>query len=260
MKDFKNCKTLNDIARQEFGKANYTNREKCKKLLEENGINWKEWLETKKVKEKKYCLQCGKELDTRHQTKFCGSSCAAKYNNSRRELSEEIRVKISHSLQKKNPDFNGEFKPLTTRSRVAINDKFNGEKRYCKNCGKELKGTKIEFCNVQCQNEYKYKTYIERWKKGEENGLKGEYGLSRYIRRYLLEKHNCKCEKCGWGEENSHTHTIPLEIHHMDGDYKNNKEENLQVLCPNCHSLTETHKSHNKMGRVGRKKYYKCHG
>ena len=33
----------------------------------------------------------------------------------------------------------------------------------------------------------------------------------------------------------------------------NNKEENLQVLCPNCHSLTETYKSHNKEGRIGRK-------
>ena len=86
--------------------------------------------------------------------------------------------------------------------------------------------------------------------------MSGEYGLSKYIRRYLLEKHNYKCEKCGWGEKNEFTGTIPLEIHHIDGDYTNNKEENLQVLCPNCHSLTETHKSHNKNGRTGRKKYY----
>lgn len=71
-----------------------------------------------------------------------------------------------------------------------------------------------------------------------------------------MEKHNYKCEICGWGEENPHTHTIPLEIHHKDGDYTNNKEENLQVLCPNCHALTETYKSHNKKGRKGRAKYY----
>ena len=31
---------------------------------------------------------------------------------------------------------------------------------------------------------------------------------------------------------------IPLEIHHIDGDCTNNKMENLQLLCPNCHSLT----------------------
>ena len=156
---------------------------------------------------------------------------------------------------------------LEQKREINPNEHFNkGVKQIhiCQNpnCGKEFEHTrssKNKFCSIKCQNEYKYKTYIERWKNGEENGLKWEYGLSTHIRRYLLEKHNCKCEKCGWGEENPYTHTIPLEIHHMDGNYKNNKEENLQVLCPNCHSLTETHKSHNKMGRVGRKKYYKCH-
>ena len=89
----------------------------------------------------------------------------------------------------------------------------------------------------------------------EINGLSGEYNLSKYIRKYLFIKNSCKCEKCSWGEKNIFTGTIPLEIHHIDGDYTNNKEENLQVLCPNCHSLTETHKSHNKNGRKGRKKY-----
>ena len=83
------------------------------------------------------------------------------------------------------------------------------------------------------------------------------YLLFTIYRNYLLEKHNYKCELCGWGEVNQYTGTIPLEIHHKDGNYKNNSEENLQVLCPNCHSLTETHKSHNKNGRQGRKKYYK---
>ena len=253
MKSIENCKTLNDIARQEFGKANYTNREKCKKLLKEEGIEWREWLEAKKVKEKKYCLQCGKEID--HKKKFCNSSCAAKYNNSKRECTEEIRIKISHSLQKKNPNFNGDFKPLSPRSIRSVNKKFNNEKIYCKNCGSELLGYhKVFFCSNKCQCDYKYKQYIERWKEGRESGLRGVYGLSSHIRRYLLEKHDYKCEKCGWGETNKFTGTIPLEVHHIDGDYTNNKEENLQVLCPNCHSLTETYKSHNKKGRDGRRK------
>jgi predicted RNA-binding Zn-ribbon protein involved in translation (DUF1610 family) len=129
---------------------------------------------------------------------------------------------------------------------------------HCLNCGKEIpyrKSSKNKYCDNTCQREYEYKQYIERWKNGEKNGIKGEYGLSKYIRRYLLEKAEYKCEICGWNEENPFTHTIPLEIHHIDGDYANNKEENLQVLCPNCHSLTEAYKSHNKNGRKGRKKY-----
>lgn len=151
---------------------------------------------------------------------------------------------------------------LEQKRKINPNETFNKrvkQTHICLNCGKEFEHTRSsrnKFCSIKCQQEYKYKTYIERWKNGEENGMSGEYGLSKYIRRYLLEKHNYKCEKCGWGEKNEFTRTIPLEIHHIDGDYTNNKEDNLQVLCPNCHSLTETHKSHNKKGRVGRKKYY----
>lgn len=151
---------------------------------------------------------------------------------------------------------------LERRRDINPNEHFNkGTKQnhICLICGKEFEHTraaKNKFCSHSCHQEYKYRQYIERWKNGEENGLRGEYGLSKYIRRYLLEKHSYKCEKCGWGGKNEFTETIPLEMHHIDGDYTNNKEENLQVLCPNCHSLTETYKSHNKIGRTARRKRY----
>lgn len=29
----------------------------------------------------------------------------------------------------------------------------------------------------------------------------------------------------------------PLHVHHIDGDATNNSEDNLQLLCPNCHSF-----------------------
>ena len=48
---------------------------------------------------------------------------------------------------------------------------------------------------------------------------------------------------------NPTTNKIPLEIHHIDGDYENNKLENLQVLCPNCHSLTPNFKALNNSER-----------
>lgn len=48
-----------------------------------------------------------------------------------------------------------------------------------------------------------------------------------------------KCEICGnteWqGKE------IPLVVHHIDGDHLNNKIDNLQLLCPNCHAQTENY-------------------
>lgn len=71
-----------------------------------------------------------------------------------------------------------------------------------------------------------------------------------------MEKYHCKCAKCGWGEENPYSHTIPLEVEHIDGNFQNNNEDNLILLCPNCHSLTPTYKGANKgNGRKERKKY-----
>jgi hypothetical protein len=32
---------------------------------------------------------------------------------------------------------------------------------------------------------------------------------------------------------------LPLELHHLDGNHKNNQLSNLSLLCPNCHTLTE---------------------
>jgi hypothetical protein len=132
------------------------------------------------------------------------------------------------------------------------------KKGICLNCGKEYtihRSSKGKFCSNKCQADYEYKQFIERWKNGEETGLRGEYSISKHIRRYLFEKYNCSCQICGWNEVNQFTGKVPLEIHHIDGDYTNNKEENLQLLCPNHHSLTESFKSHNKNGRKGRSKY-----
>ena len=126
----------------------------------------------------------------------------------------------------------------------------------CLNCGK-LISQKKKFCNNKCQKEYQYLNYINKWKKGEVNGLRGIYKTSSYIKKYLFIKYNNKCARCGWGEINPYTGNIPLEIEHIDGNYLNNKEDNLTLLCPNCHSLTSTYKGANKNGRKSRKKYSK---
>ena len=84
------------------------------------------------------------------------------------------------------------------------------------------------------------------------------YQISMHIKTYLLKKFNNQCSKYGWSKRNPYTGNIPLEIDHIDGNYKNNNEDNLIVLCPNCHSLTETYKGANlNFGRKNRQKYYK---
>ena len=125
----------------------------------------------------------------------------------------------------------------------------------CLNCNQDISKSN-KFCNVKCQKEYEYKTYINNWKQGIETGIRGEYQISMHIKRYLFEKYNNKCARCGWGETNIFTHNIPLEIEHIDGNYENNTEENLILLCPNCHALTSTYKGANiNYGRKSRRKY-----
>lgn len=117
----------------------------------------------------------------------------------------------------------------------------------CKNCGKEIQEkqkTNNIFCSAQCCNQYKKNEKIMDWLSGKCVARKNGY-LPRSVREYLINKSNNQCEKCGWHEINPVTNKIPLEIHHVDGDYTNCSIENLQVLCPNCHQLTENYKALN---------------
>lgn len=147
--------------------------------------------------------------------------------------------------------------------RRAINPKetFNKgtAKTYkCLYCGKEFipnYSNRKKFCCVECSAAYMKRQTIEDWKIGKNDGTKG-YNCSSAVRNYLLKKHNYKCEKCGWGIINPYTNRVPLQIHHIDGNSLNNLESNLQVLCPNCHSLTENFGARNKNATKGRSIYY----
>ena len=115
---------------------------------------------------------------------------------------------------------------------------------------------KGRYCNNTCQASYQYIVYIDKWKDGKVSGLKGKYQISNHIRRYLFEKYGNRCYRCGWGERNSYTGVVPLEIEHINGNFADNSEDNLVLLCPNCHSLTSTYKGANRgNGRKDRKKY-----
>jgi hypothetical protein len=90
-----------------------------------------------------------------------------------------------------------------------------------------------------------YAAYIVRWRRGEETGMKGTTAISSHIRRYLREKFDNACCKCGWAEVHPTTGNVPVEVNHIDGDHTNNIEENLELICPNCHSLTPTYRNLN---------------
>lgn len=98
---------------------------------------------------------------------------------------------------------------------------------------------------------------IQLWKEGKHDGKRGKTSTARWLRDYILEKYDHKCSRCEWGERNPYTGKIPLELEHIDGNYLNNNEDNLTIVCPNCHSLTPTYKGANKENGRPRAKYYR---
>ena len=73
------------------------------------------------------------------------------------------------------------------------------------------------------------------------NGHTSTTNLKKKIIREGLKEY--KCEKCGITEWQGEP--ISLQIHHINGDHHDNRLENLQFLCPNCHSQTDTYAGKN---------------
>ena len=182
------------------------------------------------LKNPRVCMNCGKMIPYGERKKFCSRSCAASYNNRERS-------------------------------------KGNKEVRYCKYCGKPILKINSEswadysrknYCCSGCRTKYLYESYIKKWKNGEVTGSNGFGGVHKYVRKYLQEKYSNKCSECGWDKVNIHTGKSPLEVHHIDGNSDNNNEENLILLCPNCHSLTRNYKGAN-ISKTKRSKYRKSY-
>ena len=118
----------------------------------------------------------------------------------------------------------------------------------CLQCDKEISLKAKIYCSILCQQKYKRKSRLIEWLNGSWDGSSSQ-GASKIVKDYLLNECGNKCSKCGWNEINQVTNKIPLEVNHIDGDSTNNNVENLEILCPNCHSLTPNYRALNKNSR-----------
>lgn len=147
----------------------------------------------------------------------------------------------------------------------------------CKNCGEtfyrsdaEIKARPCECCSRKCSDAYKKsKSHIQlicdscgntfnRLKsksvtksglvfcskdcKEAEQRIGGKLELEHYedgiasYREKAFRKIGCMCQKCGYSDDDR-----MLDVHHKDGNRRNNRISNLEVLCVWCHAL-ETRK------------------
>jgi hypothetical protein len=108
--------------------------------------------------------------------------------------------------------------------------------RNCLYCGKILKKYQIKFCSHEHQYNYKIREQLKETGKCDPKSL----------RRYLISTRSRKCSECGLTEWRGKP--VPLEVHHIDGDSDNNKEENIILMCRNCHGISINFGNKNKSG------------
>ncbi|MFD8983107.1 HNH endonuclease [Streptomyces sp. NPDC059564] len=69
---------------------------------------------------------------------------------------------------------------------------------------------------------------------------------NRRLRRAPMEiGHEERCSMCGL-EATWQGEPLPLEVDHINGDWRDNRADNLRFLCPNCHSTTDTYRGRAK--------------
>ena len=63
--------------------------------------------------------------------------------------------------------------------------------------------------------------------------------LREKLLKEKLKEYKCENPECGLTEW--HGKPIPLQLHHINGNRTDNRLENLQMLCPNCHAMTDNY-------------------
>lgn len=113
----------------------------------------------------------------------------------------------------------------------------------CLMCDDLTKSKTLKFCSNKCYN-------IHRTQKIKLKIIDNKTVTWRQIRKHLLETVG-HCQECGipsiWNDK-----PLILECDHIDGDRSNNILTNAKLLCPNCHSQTETFRAKNTKNPKGK--------
>lgn len=189
------------------------------------------------------CKNCGNKFDGKYSKwtsgEFCSRKCARGFSS--KEKRQEINLKVSIKLRQY------EIKPCEWCGKSP--EKRYGTGRFCSlNCKQSFAASK----NFKRANSFKRKDVLEKTHATQQRQREEKYAIMQFKdlptserRRRILVKFESKCNCCGLSEWQNKL--IPLEIHHINGDNSDNREENLALLCPNCHSITDNFRNKNKI-------------
>jgi len=171
---------------------------------------------------KKSCQYCGSEYYIRpsryEESKFCSRICHDKgktYSDGRKRVSKEKVVAIR------------------LKERLSVRDIADRLNISYSTVARHVKAHPLTEKERRQINADKQKR--KRW---------GDCKSKVSRKRFLIEERGYRCERCEI--EKWQGKRIVMELNHIDGDTGNNRKDNLELLCPNCHSQTPTWCGRNK--------------
>ena len=104
--------------------------------------------------------------------------------------------------------------------------------KTCQECKKEFEfDTRQKYGLFCCTKCYANNRIAKRLRLGTT--------MDKFLRKYIYEHWEPKCCECGngivWNNK-----PLRLQIDHKNGNKKDNRRENIRIICPNCHTQTET--------------------
>lgn len=161
------------------------------------------------------CKKCGNKFEpSKGLLNYCSMTC----RNSR-ERSDEVKQKISSTMKSgilsgRIPSFNERLNRMSNEER----------EKFLKRMSEINNEQKLKARNLIMCAEFETLSF-ER------------------LRKRIIYEQDEKCNMCGISEWMGKS--ISLELEHKDGNHHNNTRDNLEALCPNCHSQTPTFRGRN---------------